>query len=116
MGIIISILIVVASVLLTLFVLVQNSKGGGLASNFSSSNQMLGVRKTTDALEKGTWYLAIAVLVLSIAASATIKRGEGPKESILKDKIQNTVMPNSVPQFPTENTQKQAEPAGGETK
>jgi preprotein translocase subunit SecG len=116
MGIIISILIVIASVLLILFVLVQNSKGGGLASNFSSSNQMLGVRKTTDALEKGTWYLAIAVLVLAIAASATIKRGEGTKDSLIKDKVQNTVMPTAVPQFPTENTQQPAQPASGETK
>ena len=48
-------LIVVVSILLALIVLVQDPKGGGLASNFSSSNQVMGVRKTTDFLEKATW-------------------------------------------------------------
>ena len=55
MYILFTILIVIASILLTLLVLVQNSKGGGLASGFASSNQVLGVRKTTDFLEKATW-------------------------------------------------------------
>ncbi|MCL1943939.1 MAG: preprotein translocase subunit SecG [Candidatus Azobacteroides sp.] len=62
----ISILILLAAVLLIMIVLVQNSKGGGLASGFSSSNQIMGVRKTTDFLEKATWSLAGAVIVLSI--------------------------------------------------
>ena len=48
----ITILIVLAAVLMILIVLVQNSKGGGLASGFASSNQIMGVRKTTDFLEK----------------------------------------------------------------
>ena len=52
------ILMVVASLLMCFIVLIQNSKGGGLASGFSSSNQIMGVRKTTDFLEKGTWFLA----------------------------------------------------------
>jgi preprotein translocase subunit SecG len=63
-----TILIVIASFLLTLFVLVQNSKGGGLAAGFTSSNQIMGVRKTTDFVEKATWVLVIAVVVLSVAA------------------------------------------------
>ena len=49
------ILMVIASVLMCFIVLIQNSKGGGLASGFSSSNQIMGVRKTTDFLEKATW-------------------------------------------------------------
>ncbi len=52
MYVFLSILIFIASVFLILIVLVQNSKGGGLASGFSSSNQIMGVRKTTDFLEK----------------------------------------------------------------
>ena len=60
MYVFISILILIASILLILIVLIQNSKGGGLASGFSSSNQIMGVRKTTDFLEKATcrlpWY------------------------------------------------------------
>ena len=58
MYVFISILILIASILLILIVLIQNSKGGGLASGFSSSNQIMGVRKTTDFLEKATWSLA----------------------------------------------------------
>jgi preprotein translocase subunit SecG len=68
MYIAIIVLIVVLSVLLTLFVLVQNSKGGGLAAGFSSSNQIMGVRKTTDFVEKMTWGLVTAIVVLSIAS------------------------------------------------
>ncbi len=63
---IISILIIIVCILLILVVLVQNSKGGGLASSFASSNQVMGVRKTADFLEKATWSLAIALLALSI--------------------------------------------------
>ena len=53
------ILMVIASILMCFIVLIQNSKGGGLASGFSSSNQIMGVRKTTDFLEKATWSLAV---------------------------------------------------------
>ena len=69
MHLLISILILLAAVLLVLIVLVQNSKGGGLASGFSSSNQFMGVRKTTDFLEKATWSLAIAVVLLSVIST-----------------------------------------------
>jgi len=64
----ISVLVILVSVLLILIVLVQESKGGGLAANFSSSNQVMGVRKTTDFLEKATWSLAGTLLVLSFVA------------------------------------------------
>lgn len=69
MYIFLTILIVLAAILLILVVVIQNSKGGGLAAGFSSSNQIMGVRKTTDFLEKATWYLAAAVVVLSIISS-----------------------------------------------
>jgi len=64
--ILISVLILIVCVLMVLVVLVQNSKGGGLASNFASSNQFMGVRKTADFLEKTTWTLAVSLLVLSL--------------------------------------------------
>jgi preprotein translocase subunit SecG len=70
MSTLISIAIVLVCILLILIVLVQNSKGGGLASSFSSSNQVMGVRKTADFLEKATWTLAIALLVLSLLSAA----------------------------------------------
>ena len=66
---VLTILIVILAVLLILIVLVQNSKGGGLASNFSSTNQIMGVRKTTDFLEKTTWGLVAVIVVLCVAAA-----------------------------------------------
>ena len=64
------ILIILASLLMIGIVLIQESKGGGLASGFSSSNQIMGVRKTTDFLEKATWGLAIAMVALSVFSSS----------------------------------------------
>lgn len=73
MYIFLSILIVVASILLVGAVLIQKSKGGGLASDYSSGNQYLGYRKTTDFIEKATWSLAIFICVISICASFAVK-------------------------------------------
>ncbi len=66
------ILMVIAALLMCFIVLIQNSKGGGLASSFASSNQIMGVRKTTDVLEKTTWGLAAFMVVLSIASAYTL--------------------------------------------
>ena len=65
---ILTVLVLIASGLLTLIVLLQNGKGGGLASNFVAGNQTFGVRQTTDILEKITWGLvafvgAVAILI-----------------------------------------------------
>ena len=73
---ILAVLALVGSILLTLVVLLQNSKGGGLASNFTAGNQTFGVRQTTDILEKITWGLAIFILVVSIAASFSYSKSE----------------------------------------
>ena len=87
--IVISVLIFIVCVVLVLVVLVQNSKGGGLASNFSSSNQFMGVRKTADFLEKTTWVLAIALLLLSMMSIFVIPRGttKGGVNSELKQQM-----------------------------
>ena len=66
---VIAILVLIAAVLLTIVVLLQNGKGGGLASNFVAGNQTFGVRQTADILEKITWGLAAAILVLSIVSN-----------------------------------------------
>ncbi len=63
------ILAVITAILLAIVVLVQESKGGGLASNVSGANSVLGVRKTTDFIEKATWILAAALVVFSVACS-----------------------------------------------
>lgn len=83
MYIFITILILLASILMILAVLVQKSKGGGLASGFSSSNQIMGVRKTTDFLEKFTWTLAGIMIVLSIlTAKFTASNSNAPQSQI----------------------------------
>ncbi len=116
----ITVLIFIVCILLVLIVLVQNSKGGGLASNFQSSNQVMGVRKTTDFLEKGTWILAASLLVLSILGSAFIPRQKaGVDESMVHDQIENTVDPTQIPSFPTTapattNGQNTQTPASGD--
>lgn len=68
-----AILIVLASILLVCAVLIQKSKGSGLASNYSEGNQFMGYRKTTDFIEKVTWSLAIVICLLSIFSTYTIK-------------------------------------------
>lgn len=98
---IVSVLIIITCLLLILIVLVQNSKGGGLASNFSSSNQVMGVRKTTDFLEKATWSLAIGLLVLCLVASMTIHGSEGTQNSKIQEQVNNVQLP-SVPQLPAQ--------------
>ncbi|MDD3079989.1 MAG: preprotein translocase subunit SecG [Paludibacter sp.] len=89
MYILFTILIVIASVLLILLVLVQNSKGGGLAAGFSSSNQIMGVRKTTDFLEKATWTLVAVVIVFSVASTAVNKKTVATNESEIKNQFDN---------------------------
>ena len=95
------VLIFIVCILLVLVVLVQESKGGGLASSFSSNNQIMGVRRTTDFLEKATWWLAGALLVLSISASAFIDRGEVVTKSIISNEVEQAVDPSQNINFPT---------------
>ena len=87
---VIVILILVVSVLLGLVVLVQNSKGGGLISNFGGANQMMGVRQTTDFLEKATWTMAIILVVLCLVSSMSIKvNGTGDvQDSQIREQIE----------------------------
>lgn len=66
------ILILVVCVLLALVVLVQNSKGGGLAANFQAPTQVLGARQSADFIEKATWWLAAILVVLCLAATISI--------------------------------------------
>lgn len=106
MYVFLSILILIASIFLILIVLIQNSKGGGLASSFSSSNQVMGVRKTTDFLEKATWGLAGTVVVLCILITVFIPREEThiQQQSEMQQQINDATLvdPNLVgPDFGT---------------
>lgn len=109
----VSVIIIVACFLQILIVLVQNSKGGGLAANFTSTGQTMGVRKTADFLEKATWTLAVAILVLSIAATATIPRSGEEQESRIQERIQNAVDPTAIPTLPTAIPDQNPEQDGG---
>jgi preprotein translocase subunit SecG len=97
----VSVLIIIACIFQILIVLVQNSKGGGLASNFTSAGQSMGVRKTADFLEKSTWTLAGAILILCVVATASIPRGVTEKDSVIRTEIDNAQDPNAVPTLPT---------------
>ena len=89
------ILILIVSVLLGLTVLVQNSKGGGLVSNFGSANQMMGVRQTTDFLEKATWTMAAILVVLCLISSITIPRSTSVQGSQVENSV-NTGAANGL--------------------
>lgn len=98
---IVSVLVILVSILLVLIVLVQNSKGGGLASNFSASNQIMGVRKTTDFLEKATWTLAGSLLVLSFLAVMALPKEKMGTQSVIDEQTQTITPPASnMPSFP----------------
>ena len=97
----VSVLVIVACFLQSLIVLVQNSKGGGLAANFTSAGQSMGIRKTADFLEKSTWTLAAAILILCVVATASIPRGTIGGRSRIENQIQNAVDPNAIPTLPT---------------
>lgn len=107
-------LIVLASLLMVGIVLIQESKGGGLASNFSSSNAIMGVRKTTDFIEKATWGLAVAMVVLSVACAYVAPRASNSQSVLEKTATETqTTNPNNTPGFGT--SQQQAPATGGQT-
>jgi len=105
-------IIIFISVLLILVVLVQNSKGGGLSSQFggSSSNQFMGVQKTNDLLEKVTWTLAISIVILTLLSNLFISEnnlnidGMSPNIDRANEQnvIQSTPNPNEIGELPQE--------------
>ena len=106
-------LVIIVCILLILIVLIQNPKGG-LDSAFSTNNQVMGVRKTTDFLEKATWTMGIALVVLSIASASLTSSStdssneEEGSQSKMMDQIDEKTLPsapvaNGVP-LPANNT------------
>lgn len=91
--------IIIVCVLLILVVLIQNSKGGGISSNFTAANQIMGARRGTDFIEKTTWTLAILLLVLSLLS--TPKKGSvgdaDTTESATQKKLQEIGGPQAAP-------------------
>lgn len=76
MTIVFLVLVVLACVILAFIILVQNPKGGGLSGNIAGfSNQFMGVKQTTDVLEKGTWIFAALIGILCITSVLFLKGG-----------------------------------------
>ena len=94
------ILIVLASIFMIGIVLIQESKGGGLASAFSSANSSFGVRQTTNFIEKTTWTLAAAMVVISVIC-AYVAPNAATEGSVIEKAAteQSTTNPNNVQGF-----------------
>ncbi len=92
------ILIVIAALLMIGIVLIQESKGGGLASQFSGYNQIGGVRKTTDFIEKTTWGLAAFMVVISVACAYVAPEATG-NSSVMENYQAPATNPNNLPGF-----------------
>lgn len=94
------ILIVVVALLMIGIVLIQESKGGGLASGFSSANAVAGVRNTTKFIEKATWTLAAAMVIISIVCAYVAPVASEDSSVIEKAATeQATTNPNNVQGF-----------------
>jgi preprotein translocase subunit SecG len=102
MMIVFLILVILASVIMAFFILVQNPKGGGLSGNIAGfSTQFMGVKQTTDVLEKGTWVLAIAIALLSVFSSVFISgRSNGSEPNLRPTSTQSAPAnsPSTLPQ------------------
>jgi preprotein translocase subunit SecG len=110
----ITILIIIASILLILAVLIQNPKGGGIASNFSAGNNIMGVRRTSELIEKWTWGLAIAIIVLTLASGAYTGIGQNSDNAVpasqMQEKIDNApgmAIPSAPAQEPAPQQESQ---------
>lgn len=113
MFVFIAIVIIVACILLTLIVLIQNPKGGGIAANFVAPNQIMGVKRSTDVVEKATWILAAALIILALGSNfARPTGGDGDatvKESRIKENIEGAPMP-AAPVNPAPGATEQTQP------
>ena len=114
MLIVFGIIIIIASIILGLIILIQNPKGGGLSSSFGGlGNQLMGVKQTTDVLEKGTWLFAAIIGVLCLTSAMFIpKTGGNSKDNQMIDEapvgpsqpqnktvpLNNSAQPSTQPQ------------------
>ncbi len=94
------ILLIIICVALGLFVLIQNPKGGGLATGGSGSN-MFGVQRTGDVLEKGTWILLALIVVFSLTITTIAKTGgTGKTDSKIQEQLDKTPTPSPIGGLP----------------
>jgi preprotein translocase subunit SecG len=90
---------IVVCLLLGFFILIQNPKGGGISSGFAGSTNIMGVQRTGDFLEKGTWFLAVALMVLVILVNVVIPKNGvvNEKADELQKKVEKTAAPAQAP-------------------
>lgn len=100
------ILIVLVAFLLVVVIMVQNPKGGGLSSSFGGggTQQLGGVQKTTDFLDKSTWTLAVLLLGLILLSNVSIMSGGASQDSRALDATERT---SPIPSTPVEQTPEQ---------
>ena len=117
MLVIFGVILIVAAIVLGIIILIQNPKGGGLSSSLGGfGNQLMGVKQTTDILEKGTWIFAGIIGLLCLTSSMFIPKGTGPNSSeqlFQEAPVGAPVAPqNNTQQLPTAPpSQQQAPPA-----
>lgn len=101
----VTIILMLVCVLLVLFVLVQNAKGGGLVSSLGGASSVVGVRESANILEKGTWTLAIVMMLLSFfAVAARPHQGVEANKSRIEQQVMRTgsgTQPMQLPDVPT---------------
>lgn len=111
-------LIIIVALLLVLVVLAQNSKGGGLSSQFGGgggTSQVMGVKRTGDLLEKMTWGLAMALMVLSLSTHVVLKDNvvnPGMNSSTLERAEEQTILPPASTTLPIEGTETEETDSG----
>ena len=99
------VLFLIVAIAMCGIVLIQESKGGGLASSFAASNQIMGVRKTTDVIEKLTWGLALTMVLLSIFCAYSVPTARTTQSVVERTAIENNATnPNTVPGFGASQT------------
>lgn len=113
MYIFLSILLILLAIVMVFVVTIQNSKGGGLAAGFASSNNVMGVRRTTDLIEKITWGLAIAIALFAIVSVRWAPRSVSTQpESVIVDYVDQATIPAPIEAQPFGDTP--AEPVHAE--
>jgi preprotein translocase subunit SecG len=110
---ILSVLVIIVCILLVLVILVQNSKGGGIQSQFGAATQIMGVKRGTEFIEKATWGLAITLILLSVLMAP---KGPGnttsseESSSVSKKKAASAISPAQAPAAPAQQQLPPAQP------
>ena len=112
------VLIIIASVVLGLIILIQNPKGGGLASSLGGfGNQLMGVKQTTDVLEKGTWLFAGIIGVLCLTSAMFIpKTGGGANDNLINNAPTSNPAQSPANTVPFNNSTQPVQPSPNSTK